>query len=331
MRQCTRSTAVTAECQTLLHGLRYRRPSGKVTERQASRSWTAPHANAAASSSSSSPSEKAEYFEPQLKNTVVGKPEENRRGFLWWGRGRSMPLNPLLVLDKVDDKSTKKVLHAVETLKRKPDSMQLTEEQQLQVVNAFAETKWYAPLWRPLGKLNYKRVRRWGYLCQAGFVLCLIGTATAALFLYRDEVLAFQHLEEAEQMAYLKIVLGMRYSEIHKLSAAFLKDADPLEVLPIGVRLQLTVREMMKRGWHEIDWESEKRTRYPKGPLESFDVVHIAFWAVMYWGRLCNGTLAFYPAVFGDVEMRMMEEKSKRDAELRNTTPLGPQERPNDA
>lgn len=305
---------------SVLFPVRHRRSDRRVADREAERADARRQEEA-----------RAEYFEPTT-GAAVGKPAENQRGFLGFGSSaRSMPLNPLLVLNKVQDPATKNILRAVDKLKRDPESVQLTEEQQQHVVNAFAETKWYAALWRPLRNVNYKRVRRWNYACQAMFVLCLIGSFVCMGALYRAEAMAFDQLTEEEKQAYFRIICGIRYSEVVQLSKKIIAEQDPMHVLPIHVTFQMTVREMMRLGWHEIDWEQESRTRYPKSALESGDFFHIFYWIILSFGKFLNGGQLYFSGNFGDLEMKRILRREEEAERRRAVVIEGPAERSNAA
>jgi thiosulfate reductase cytochrome b subunit len=292
---------------------RWRRPTGKTGERAEEREIE---------------STKVEVFE-HTTSAAVGRPDEGQRGYFGLGKkGRSMPLNPLLVLNKVSDPATKKVLLAVRKLKNNPETMQLSENEQQHVVNAFASTKWYSRLWSPMQSLNYKSLRRWNYFCAFIFTICFIGIFMCIIVLYRNELVAFQCLSEEEQAAYHAIVMHVRYSEIHHFAVKVLKDSDPFQILPHEARLQLVVTEMMKAGWHMRDWTEFRREQYKTTPWKDKDWIHMAFWAIMYFGRSCTGSSTFYTASFGDVEERVRANKNKAADDMRSHVVHGPQPSP---
>ena len=301
-RSGSQSTTAVYDHHTLWTACRFRSmKGGGSTVRDPDRPSTAASTS---TPPSSSPPRGADYFEPTT-GAAVGKPTEGQRGYLGFGKsGRSMPINPLHVLHKVEDPSTKKVLAAMKKLKAKPDSVQLSDEQQMHVVNTFAETKWYARFWRPFAHLNYKRMRRTQRIFVFIFTMCFISAMVLFMSLYYLELESFEGLSEDHKQVYLHCIMGMRYSEIDAMGRQLLREVDPLEALSRTQRKQLVVEEMQRRGWGDIDWELEARTRYE--PLsETWDFVHRAFWGVMYFGRLCTSTGTFYTKSFFDLERRL--------------------------
>jgi hypothetical protein len=268
---------------------------------------------------------KEDVFE-HTTSAAVGRPEEGQRGYLGLGskKGRSMPLNPLLVLNKVEDPATKKVLLAVRKLKSNPETMQLSENEQQHVVNAYASTRWYARIWFPLKALNYKSLRRWNYFAAFLFTICFIGFFCCVVMVYRLELVAFQCLSDEEQAAFLAIVMNMRYSEIHRFGKKLLKDADPFEILPHENRMQLVVQGMMNEGMHKHDWVQYQREHNKTTPWQDKDWIHLGFWAVMYFGRSVTGGLSFYPSEFGDVNYAIQSMKQKAADEMLMTSEHGP-------
>lgn len=281
---------------------------------------------AASPAAASSSARGADYFE-ETTGAAVGKPAEGQRGYLGFGKsGRSMPINPLHVLTKVEDPSTKKVLAAMKKLKTKPDSVQLSDEQQMHVVNTFAESQWYGRFWRPFAHLNYKRMRRTQRIFVFIFTLCFVTAMVLLLMLYYLELESFEGLSEEHKAAYLHCIMGMRYSEIDTMARKLLREVDPLEALSRTQRKQLVVEEMMRLGWADMDWELESRTRYE--PLsESWDIVHRAFWGVMYFGRMCTSTGTFYTKSFFDLERRLRAAEAEKKKWVKEGGPVtGPKE-----
>lgn len=302
------------QIQHLLTSRRWRRPSSKTSQRAGERELDEEQSK-----------RKEDVFE-HTTSAAVGRPEEGQRGFLGLGakRGRSMPLNPLLVLNKVEDPATKKVLLAVRKLKNNPETMQLSENEQQHVVNAYATTRWYARLWQPLKSLNYKSLRRWSYFASFLFTICFIGVMCCVIMLYRLELLAFQNLSDEEKAAYFAIVMHMRYSEVHRFGKALLKDTDPYEILPHEHRTQLVVQGMMKNGMHQHDWDQYQREHCKTTPWQEKDWIHLAFWAVMYFGRSVTGGTSFYPAEFGDTELVAQASRQKAADEMLMSAEHGP-------
>lgn len=206
------------------------------------------------------------------------------------------------------------MLQAVKKLKNNPDNLQLSEDQQQHIINAYAATKWYARYWRPFSKVNYIVMRRWQWVAGGILIVCLLGMMLMSVKLYRQELFLFQDLTPEEQQAYLVMVMGMRYSEMFWHTWKVLKDEDPMEALPASKRFQIGVRSMMKLGWHKIDWELESRERYPKSAWREFDAVHLMYWLVMYFGRSLTGSGTFFTAQVGDLEWVL---KKKHEDALR--------------
>ncbi|KEG09077.1 hypothetical protein DQ04_05861000, partial [Trypanosoma grayi] len=198
----------------------------------------------------------------------VGGVEEGRRGFLGFGRraGRAMPLNPLLALrpkneEPDEDRITARFLQAVQQLngkrRRRNESLtlQLTEEQRHDIVNRYAQTRWYGFLWRPARNVTERQFKWWRRFAHlALLVVVLFGLGTALLLYYREVETVLQ-LSPEDRRDYQHIVTGMRFSEIYNLAMEVLRKEDPLEALPMPARYHLLLEAARARGWHTMDWE----------------------------------------------------------------------------
>lgn len=245
----------------------------------------------------------------------VGEVGEGRRGFLGFGRraGRSMPLNPLSALrlkseepDK-EDRSTDRFLQAVQRLNGKRRSrderltLQLTAEQQHDIVNRYAQTRWYGFFWYPVRNVTERQFKWWRRFAHFGLLIIILLGLALALGLYYREMGTVLLLDPEDRHDYQKIVLGMRFSEIYHLAMDVLRKEDPLEALPAPARYHLILNAAREKGWHRIDWALEARTRYPRSPIEDMDFIHLFYWGVMYIGSVITGSGELFSDRFDDV------------------------------
>ncbi|EAN78646.1 hypothetical protein, conserved [Trypanosoma brucei brucei TREU927] len=257
----------------------------------------------------------------------VGEVEEGRRGFLGFGKvaGRAMPLNPLAVLrpqktDAKEDRSTARFLKAVELLNGKRRSrkegitMQMTAEQQHDIVNRYAQTRWYGFMWYPFRNVTERQFKWWRRIAHLALIIVGLTGVVLALVMYYREVETVLLLSPEDRSDYQKIVTGMRFSEIYRLSMEVLGKEDPLEALPSPARYHLILEAAREKGWHKIDWELEGRTRYPRSAVEDLDFIHIIYWAVMYIGSAVTGGGELFSDRFGDL-IEVRQAQKLRDAE----------------
>ena len=226
--------------------------------------------------------------------------------------------NPLLILRKVEEDKGGKIVKAIKKLQGKPDSMQLTEEQQSDLVNAYAETKWFAVFWRPFANVNYTRARRYRLMANIGLTLCIVITITLMFLVSYSELLTFCELEEWEQAEYRHIILHVPIGVIKAMGDELLKQYDPNETLTLVERARLTLAEMRRLGWHTMDWEVEAPRQF-KPWYETWDYVHCFFWASMWVGSMAAGGGAYYSSknTFGRIEQQATqrrEEARRREA-----------------
>nr|CCC94301.1 conserved hypothetical protein [Trypanosoma congolense IL3000] len=257
----------------------------------------------------------------------VGEVEEGRRGFLGIGKrsGRTMPLNPLSALrpqnvESTEERSSAYFLKAIEKLKGKNKSrkeafaMKLTIEQQQEIVNHYARTRWYGFLWHPFRNITERQFKWWRRITHFLLMIVSICGVVVALVLYYREVEAVLQLSPEDRRDYQHIVTGMRFSEIYRLSMEVLRKEDPLEALPAPARYRLVLDAARKKGWHKVDWELEGRTRYPRSPLEDMDLIHLSYWAVMYIGAVVTGGGELFSERFGNL-MEVERKQKLRDVE----------------
>lgn len=301
---------------------RYRKTTGRVKERELSRM-----------AEEAARKKKEEYF-MRTTSAAVGKPEEGQRGFLGIGRvGRSQPLNPQLVMNKVDDPSSTKLLAAMKLMKRDKDtSVHISDEMQEHIADAYARTRWYAPLWRTLQKISPAQAKRWRRISQAVIFVVLIANSCILLLLYYQELRTVYSLSDDVRDAYIKIVLGMRYSEVFAFINNFRENSDPKGVLPPETLVELATREMMKLGWHTVDWKLEQRTRYKKSAWEDYDIAHLFYWLVMGFGSTISGSSDYFsdPFIYGGILSGVAEERRNRtmSAAMDSSEQHGPLQRP---
>ncbi|KAG8346688.1 hypothetical protein ERJ75_000931900 [Trypanosoma vivax] len=258
----------------------------------------------------------------------VGEVMEGRRGFLGFGRhqGRTMPLNPLATLrphnvDEHEERCTAHFLQAVEKLhgkrRRRAEglTLQLTAEQQHDIVNRYAKTRWFGILWHPFRNVTERQFKWWRRIAHLFLlIVTLLGFAVTMLLYYR-EMEAVLQLSPEDRRDYEHIVTGMRFSEIYSLSMEVLKREDPLEALPAPARYRLLLEAARAKGWHQIDWALEARTRYPRSPLEDMDFIHLFYWSVMYTGLAVTGGGELFSDRFGDlVQVRGLRKKEEVEA-----------------
>ncbi|RNE94973.1 uncharacterized protein Tco025E_10260 [Trypanosoma conorhini] len=266
----------------------------------------------------------------------VGEVEEGRRGFLGFGRraGRTMPVNPLSVLrpqngEATEDRSTSRFLQAVQMLKGKRRSreerltLQFTPEQQHDIVNRYAKTRWYGWIWKPFSGVTERQFKWWRRFAHFALLIVALSGMSLALLLYYHEVKAVLLLSPQDRHDYQKLVTGMRYSEIYRLAMEVLQKEDPLEALPAPARYHLLLEAARAKGWHQIDWELEARTRYPRSPLEEMDLIHLFYWAIMYVGSAVTGGGELFTDRFGNL-MEVREAQRRRDMEA-NFVEHGPE------
>ncbi|ESL11171.1 hypothetical protein TRSC58_01088 [Trypanosoma rangeli SC58] len=266
----------------------------------------------------------------------VGEVEEGRRGFLGFGRraGRTMPLNPLAVLRPqsgaaTEDRSTSRFLQAVQMLNGKRRSrnerltLQFTPEQQHDIVNRYAKTRWYGWIWHPARGVTERQFKWWRRFAHLALLIVTMSGLGLALVLYYHEVKTVLLLSPQDRHDYQKIVTGMRFSEIYGLAMEVLRKEDPLEALPAPARYHLLLEAARAKGWHQIDWEVEARTRYPRSPLEEMDFVHLSYWAIMYIGSVVTGGGELFTDRFGNL-MEVQGAQRRRDMEA-NFVQHGPE------
>ncbi|EAN93230.1 hypothetical protein C3747_228g16 [Trypanosoma cruzi] len=312
-----------------------RSPPGRLRlpkEHSANNSYTS-------GSSGSSSSLRRRYDVGVFENTSgmpIGEVEEGRRGFLGFGRraGRTMPVNPLSVLrsremDSREDRSTSLFLQAVQMLSGKRRSrdvrltLQLTPEQQQDIVNRYARTRWYGFIWYPFRNVTERQFKWWRRFAHFALLIVALFGLAVALVLYYREVEAVLRLSPEDRYDYQKMVTGMRYSEIYRLSMEVFQKEDPLEALPAPARYHLLIEAARKKGWHRVDWELESRTRYPRSSLEDMDFIHLFYWSIMYIGSLVTGGGELFSDRFGDL-MEVQETQRRREMEA-NFVEHGPE------
>ncbi|EAN92221.1 hypothetical protein C3747_2g672 [Trypanosoma cruzi] len=290
-------------------------------------------------SSGSSSSLQRKYDVGVFENTSgmpIGEVEEGRRGFLGFGRraGRTMPVNPLSVLrsretDSKEDRSTSLFLQAVRMLSGKRRSrdvrltLQLTPEQQQDIVNRYARTRWYSFIWYPFRNVTERQFKWWRRFAHFTLLIVALFGLAVALALYYREVETVLRLSPEDRRDYQKMVTGMRYSEIYRLSMEVFQKEDPLEALPAPARYHLLIEAARKKGWHRVDWELESRTRYPRSSLEEMDFIHLFYWSIMYIGSLVTGGGELFSDRFGDL-MEVQETHRRREMEA-NFVEHGPE------
>ncbi|KAH9589260.1 hypothetical protein LSM04_005181 [Trypanosoma melophagium] len=257
----------------------------------------------------------------------VGEVEEGRRGFLGFGSraGRKMPLNPLAALnpeirDPSEDRSTSRFLLALKRLNGKRRSreqkmtLQLSPEQKHDIVNRYAQTRWYGFLWYPARNITERQFKWWRRFAHLALLVLILLGLFIALMLYYREVETVLLLSPEDRRDYQHIVSGMRYSEIYHLAMDILQKEDPLEALPAPARYHLILEAAREKGWHQIDWELESRTRYPDSPLESMDFIHMFYWGVMYIGSALTGGGELFSDRFGNL-IDIQREYKRREME----------------
>lgn len=229
---------------------------------------------------------------------------------------RSQPLNPLMLLQKVGDKSpydpdaraAQRLIDAVNGLRtrnarrKEPMVVQMPIEQRQEIVNRYVETRWYAPFYRPFQSLTERQIR---WSSRIAHFMLFVLTAMFILivfFAYRKEMETVAKLSPEDRRDYAYMVKGMRYSDIYNTGKAVLDRDDPLEALPPEVRLHMVIEACREKKWHQIDWDVELRKMHPKSAYEERDFIHCLFWIVLDVGRAMVGGGALFSDRVLDVE-----------------------------
>lgn len=269
------------------------------------------------------------------------------RGVWWFLKGgdkgrRAQPLNPLMHLNEWKGKprhdpearAAQRLLEAISGLRKRnsrrrvPMAVELSDEQRKDIVNRYVSTRWYAKLYAPVRNVTDGQVRWLKRLCH----LCLIVIACVAvglsLYGYYLEMDAVQQLSPEDQHDYAYMVRGMRYSDIYYCAEPVLKKEDPLEALPLPVRLHIVIEACREKKWHEVNWETELRKMHPGTPLQEFDYIHICYWVMMELGRIVYGGGG---SLFNDrvLDLREAHHSGKEPEVERNRfVEYGPTQRP---
>ncbi|ORC92732.1 uncharacterized protein TM35_000034850 [Trypanosoma theileri] len=318
---CSRSSLLLLPVTMVIPRRFERLPSGRVR---------LPRKESSLSSTSSSSSSEHGSTGKVFVNTTgmpVGEVEEGRRGFLGFGSraGRKMPLNPLAALnpeirDPSEDRSTSRFLLALQQLNGKRRSreqkmtLQLSAEQKHDIVNRYAQTRWYGFLWYPARNITERQFKWWRRFAHLALIVLMLFGLFIALLLYYREMETVLLLSPEDRRDYQHIVSGMRYSEIYHLAMDVLQKEDPLEALPAPARYHLILEAAREKGWHQIDWELEARTRYPYSPLDEMDFIHMFYWGVIYIGSVLTGGGELFSDRFGNL-MDVKGEYRRREME----------------
>jgi hypothetical protein len=217
---------------------------------------------------------------------------------------RSQPLNPLMHLERIkkgsspfdpDARAAQRVIDAVNGLRRRnsrrrgPMSLQLSDDEKQGIVNRYAETQWYAALYRPFRNITERQIRWTLRLAHVGMILLLFGFLIVVFVVYAKEMDTVARLSPEDQRDYAHMVQGMRYSDIYYAGKRVLESDDPLEALPPEVRLHMALDACREKNWHKMDWNVELRKMHPDSALEEHDWIHIFYWVVMEVGRAIGG------------------------------------------
>ena len=219
--------------------------------------------------------------------------------------------NPLLILKKVDDKKGTRMVEALKKVKGKVDTVSLTESQQHDIVNAFAETKWYGIFWRPFKNVNYRQARRYYYMANFGIVVSIIVLFATAMQVYQTEISIFLELTPEEQLEYQHIVMHVPMGRIKAVADEAIGAVDPDDQLPIVDRGRIMLDAMRRKGWHEKDWGADGARDFPAW-YEDYDYIHALFWTSMYIGSICTGGGTYYSSNYGSLSMEAKKAKYER-------------------
>ncbi|EPY28533.1 hypothetical protein STCU_01063 [Strigomonas culicis] len=201
-------------------------------------------------------------------------------------------------------RSTIRLLNAIQQLQgknRRRDArttIQLTEEQQLEVAAQFAATRWYGRVYHPFRNITAFQLKLAYRGSMALLLVLAIAAVTLACYLYYGEVDGLLQLDRQDRLDYVYMVKGMRYSDIYRLLAEVRAREDPTGVLPPPALLHLMLEEARARGWHTMDWEVEVHKMHPRSPLEEMDWIHLTYWSVMLIGKLWSGGNTFFAEDF---------------------------------
>lgn len=216
---------------------------------------------------------------------------------------RSQPLNPLMYLERVTGKSkfdpdaraAQRIIDAVNGLRQRnsrrqsPMTVQLSEEEKQEIVSRYAETRWYAALYRPFRHITDRQIRWTVRISHIGLLLICVGFLVMVLLVYMKEMDMVAKLSPEDQRDYAYMVQHMRYSDIYNTGKVVLDRDDPLEALPPEVRLHMAIEACREKKWHELDWEVELRKMHPKTAMEEYDYLHLFYWTMMEVGRAMTG------------------------------------------
>ena len=222
-----------------------------------------------------------------------------------------LKVNPLLILKKVDDKKGTKMVEALKKVKGKVDLVTLTDSQQRDIVNAFAETKWYGIFWRPFRNVNYQQAKRYYYLANVGLVVSIIVLFATAMQVYQTEIGIFLELTPEEQLDYQHIVMHVPMGRIKAVGDEALALIDPDEQLPIVDRGRILLDALRKKGWHEREWDDDASREFPPW-YEDYDYIHALFWASMWIGSVCTAGGAYYSSNYGSLSQEAKKAKYER-------------------
>ncbi|KPI86843.1 hypothetical protein ABL78_4079 [Leptomonas seymouri] len=280
--------------------------AARSARRRARYASAAPDAFASHSyaSASAAPAEEGEAASSS-SGAGMTKPSTGFWNFLKGGsKGRrSQPLNPLMYLERShamsqynpDARAAQRLIDAVNGLRRRnsrrqdPMTIQLSEEEKQAIVNRYASTRWYGPLYRPFEKITERQIRWALRISHIVLLLLLVGFLVVVMLAFMREMDTVAKLSPEDQQDYAYMVQGMRYSDIYKAGKAVLDRDDPLEALPPEVRLHMAIEACRDRGWHKIDWAVELRTMHAKSAWEDGDFTHLFYWMVMQVGRAMSG------------------------------------------
>lgn len=263
-----------------------------------------------------------EFVSPAGDNDIpqVGGAAEGGRGFLGFGKkGRTMPLNPLHVLQQSSNKSrtTQQLLQGVKKLRgANIGNIQLSEEQQVEIAKEWSKDKWWGKTFsRVITKFPPSRSRTYIKMLRIASVVLVCIVSPTILFFYSMEMNDFGEQSDEDRALYRKCVLGgIRISDLYKIMNAVIKRDDPNGLLTSSQTIRLLIKEMRALGLGDVDWDVEMHER--KSPFEEYDLMHLS-----YWFMLKFASVIMWSEPFAEENWAVMHGSARRDSGLRGPGP----------